>query len=1040
MDYAQTALLVKTAKDEPDSAEKQFTAARYLLENHMPGEALPFLERASDLTQTAELAALAGTVAVSLGELDRAAGHFRVQLTREPEGPEAHFNLGLIAAARESWAEAAEHFRCATNLCPDSADWQNDFGVALHKSGDLAGAVGALSRAREIDPKHRDAAVNLADLFEALERREDAFKILADYLRYNPGDADMSSRKDAMFMALPETLRSQWVEPPLAPSVYDTEYFETHLGTEETTEYWQKHRGQKLDRRFATIVEQARAGNDDEVLELGCGRGELANYFATICKHVVAVDYSDAAIAIAREVCNNHANVELICCDAKDIAYDQRFALVVMTDVVEHLRDWEMISVLEKCLKALVPGGQLLLHSPVYGEIHLGGAEDHFAHYVPRVTFDFPVHVNLMTFDALRAAVIAAGFQVKDVRFDGKVILSAIKPGIQQKAPVRAEAKCADEISGLSIALFASNDAFLGDLQKHLGRRNEVRVFTGGSRAQMERELARADLAWFEWCDEFLVAATALPKTCPIVCRLHSYEAFTEKPEHVDWSKVDGLMYVNQSVRELMEGRVPSDLRTAVIPNGVDFDRYRFPERKTYGKKVAFAGYLNFKKNPGFLVACFEALHKYDPEFTFHIAGQYQGAHIQVFLEHLLPRLPFKVQFDGWVDDVAAWFEDKDYVLSTSYFESFHYSIAEGIARGVLPLVYNWRGSENCYPASVRFDTLDECVELVKRYRREPDPLATARQLRDQLAARFSLSNQVVQTERFLGEVLAVKPQTPSIRPAIPDFDTKGYWESRLSRNYNLAGVGFLDLGEAYNRFMYRLRKWRLAARLSELQIEPSGKRILDIGSGTGFFLEFWKAYNPASLEGLDITDTSVARLRERFSDLPIHHADISCPGITLPGPYDVISAFDVLIHVVDDEAFARALENIAGLLAPNGYAIITDGCTQEPYTRNSEHYRARTEAEYRAHFERLGLSVVTVEPLFAAMNAPVDLQRVRDPELREVYDELWDVTQSLFGKDGLKGREADLAARMAFLHEQIHLKTNAPSPSAKLLIARKGI
>jgi cyclopropane fatty-acyl-phospholipid synthase-like methyltransferase/Flp pilus assembly protein TadD len=1036
-DLAQTARLIQAARRQDATAQDHLACARSLLEHKLPERALEHLLQASHLLPSPELAALAGSVAVSVGQLDCAVEQFRAHHERDPDAPEPFANLALIHAAREDWSAAALDMRQALRRHDGEPEWHNDLGVILFKLEDFEGARAALERALELRPDYIDAAMNLADLHQSREETEAAFRVLAEIARYHPGDAALRERKLQLWNQLPADFHRTWQDPPLHPSVYDSEYFENHLGTSETTATWREHRGRRLDERFNPVVQLALAGADDEVLDLGCGRGELARYFAGLCRSVVAVDYSESAVAITREVCADLPNVEVICADAKSIDFESRFALVVMTDVAEHLYPWEWKEVLTRVLRALKPGGQLIIHSPIVGEIRLGkGAASH-AHVVPREMYDFPVHVNLMTWPELEASVRERGFQPGQVRFDGKIVFEARKPGVET-APLPTPAR-RGALSGRRLALFASNTAFLGDIRRMLEVDNEVRLFTGGSRALMQRELEWCELAWFEWCDEFLQAATTLPKTCKIVCRLHSFEAFTHHPEHVDWSKVDGLVFVNESVRRLMVDRIPSDLATIVIPNGVDFERFRFPDTKRYGKKVAYAGYLNFKKNPGFLLACFEALWRDDPELTFHIAGSYQGAHLQVFFEHLLPKLPFPVQLCGWVDDMPAWLADKDFIVSSSYFESFHYAVAEGIASGLLPLVYNWPGSENCYPADVRFNTLAECVEVMHRHRAEPEPLGRARRLRDHLASRFEVGRQLADTRGFLERVFERESTRPAPRTtAAAGFAAKPYWEQRLSAHFDLAGVGYLDLGETYNRYMYKLRSERLRERLAELGIQPAGRRILDVGSGTGFFVDFWLRYGPARMEALDLTDTAVTRLRERFPELSVHQADLASKTWNLAGGYDIVSAFDVLFHIVDDAGFSQALTNLAASLTPGGHLILTACYTAAPYAQQSEHYRARTETEYRQAFDRSGLTLVAAEPMFVTMNAPLDLSRVHDAGLRELYEELWDVTGSLFKGDLLPGAAQERAARWAYLHERLHLASGVASPSSKLLVLQK--
>ena len=128
------------------------------------------------------------------------------------------------------------------------------------------------------------------------------------------------------------------------------------------------------------------------------------------------------------------------------------------------------------------------------------------------------------------------------------------------------------------------------------------------------------------------------------------------------------------------------------------YDKFTIPSNKKYGKRICSIGYINYKKNPALLLYCFKAIHDYDSSYRFHIAGTHQDPRIQIYFDHLLPKLNIPVSFDGWVEDVPGYLRDKDYVISTSLFESFHYSIAEGMASGLLPLIHDWFGASYLYP------------------------------------------------------------------------------------------------------------------------------------------------------------------------------------------------------------------------------------------------------------------------------------------------------------------------------------------------------
>lgn len=303
------------------------------------------------------------------------------------------------------------------------------------------------------------------------------------------------------------------------------------------------------------------------------------------------------------------------------------------------------------------------------------------------------------------------------------------------------------------IAVFAAHRSFLSDILSHLGQHNQIKVYESQSLERMNALLQWCDLAWFEWCDQLLVAATSLTKQCKIVCRLHSYEAFTEMPSQVDWSKVDCLILVNQSVCDLLGNELTSQVPTRIIYNGVNTNRYDFEPSKPFNKKIGSVGYINYKKNPALLLYCFKKIVEYDPGYTLHIAGEHQDPRIELYFHNFLRRHPLPVYFDGWIKDMPQWYQDKSYVISTSLFESFHYSIAEGMSSGLLPLIHDWYGADYLYPTQCLFADPDDCVNLVKRY--ETANVGLLRQEhRNVIVNRYAQSDRLAEIEELLTQLL----------------------------------------------------------------------------------------------------------------------------------------------------------------------------------------------------------------------------------------------------------------------------------------------
>ena len=324
-------------------------------------------------------------------------------------------------------------------------------------------------------------------------------------------------------------------------------------------------------------------------------------------------------------------------------------------------------------------------------------------------------------------------------------------------------------VTGRKIAVVASSDAFLGPILTHFRRENSVRVFSGRSREELAELVHWADLTWFEWCDALAIEASRLPKTGKSVCRLHSYEAFTEAPAQMNWSNIDCLILVSDAVREILESGPNPPVRKVVIHNGVDPGRFEMVARPRRGRKIASVGYINYKKNPSLLLQTFKAIHDWDSRFEFHIAGEHQDPRIKLYFDNLLPRLNLPVTFHGWVKDMPAFYAGMDYVISTSLFESFHYSIAEGMLSGCLPLVHSWKGAEQLYPPSCIFDTPDQAIGLIQRYT-GGNPERIAREHRDFIVQRYNWRDRLDEIDNLLTDVLDGRKVQTRRRRILPEL------------------------------------------------------------------------------------------------------------------------------------------------------------------------------------------------------------------------------------------------------------------------------
>lgn len=148
--------------------------------------------------------------------------------------------------------------------------------------------------------------------------------------------------------------------------VYDEEYF---LSSCNGYEIYQETRGRVLNRRMQLSLMIANLKREQSILDVGCGRGELAFHCALQGCKVLGIDYSPSAIKIASDTVlqlpvDLQKNVELKQIDAKEMVFrNEFFDIIFMIDVIEHLYDWELKKVIEKCRSYLKKGGKLVVHT-----------------------------------------------------------------------------------------------------------------------------------------------------------------------------------------------------------------------------------------------------------------------------------------------------------------------------------------------------------------------------------------------------------------------------------------------------------------------------------------------------------------------------------------------------------------------------------------------------------------------------------------------------------------------------------------------------
>nr|WP_118854838.1 glycosyltransferase [Corynebacterium sp. HMSC059E07] len=214
-----------------------------------------------------------------------------------------------------------------------------------------------------------------------------------------------------------------------------------------------------------------------------------------------------------------------------------------------------------------------------------------------------------------------------------------------------------------------------------------------------------------------------------LVVRVHSQELFRPYLKQTFVENVDTFIFVGELIRAaaVTSHGIPPE-KTVIIPNPVDIESLAIPKEPGVEKTIGFVGIVPRSKRLDRALDVLEDLLNRDPEFVLRIKGKtpedypwmknrpeemrfYEQQYRRI--DEINARFPGAVVFDGFSPNMAEWYSKVGIVLSTSEFESFHLTIADGAASGALPLALNWPGADRIYPTAWLAGTSSDIAERI---------------------------------------------------------------------------------------------------------------------------------------------------------------------------------------------------------------------------------------------------------------------------------------------------------------------------------------
>jgi 2-polyprenyl-3-methyl-5-hydroxy-6-metoxy-1,4-benzoquinol methylase len=146
---------------------------------------------------------------------------------------------------------------------------------------------------------------------------------------------------------------------------YTEAYYRNDCGGWET---FARRRARRPEHaRLRSLLDLALAGKPRRLLDLGCGRGEITYQAARAGVEVTAVDYSPAAIEIAKSCFEGEKSlwerVEWFCGNAAELQLEGEYDAVIAGDLVEHMAPAEVDRMYATVRQHLAPEGRFIVHT-----------------------------------------------------------------------------------------------------------------------------------------------------------------------------------------------------------------------------------------------------------------------------------------------------------------------------------------------------------------------------------------------------------------------------------------------------------------------------------------------------------------------------------------------------------------------------------------------------------------------------------------------------------------------------------------------------
>lgn len=145
-----------------------------------------------------------------------------------------------------------------------------------------------------------------------------------------------------------------------------------------------------------------------------------------------------------------------------------------------------------------------------------------------------------------------------------------------------------------------------------------------------------------------------------------------------------------------------------------------------------------------------------------------------------------------------------------------------------------------------------------------------------------------------------------------PVYDPNTYWNEEfyktgVSDSKTLAAADLYD--DSITKYHYASIELLIHRMCIEDQYTFKEKSVLDVGAGSGHWVNFYLQNGASHVTAIDLSEKSCQEIKHRFSDKNVKVKN--CNALDVDGSFDVVNAIGVMFHIINEDNWAESIKHL---------------------------------------------------------------------------------------------------------------------------------